>query len=92
MLPQIKCSVGKPLTLKGYAIDCGHAISSIEFSLDGGKHWSRYKTENTNDYQRVNWNFEFTLTEKGQYVLRVRSVNDQGKPSPESDSVELLVT
>jgi hypothetical protein len=91
MIPPIRCSAGEPLVLKGYAIDCGHAITAIEFSLDGGKHWSRYETEDTNDYQRVNWSFELLPPERGHYVLQVRSMNDQGKPSPEYDSVELLV-
>ncbi|MDR0514187.1 MAG: hypothetical protein LBG81_03375 [Coriobacteriaceae bacterium] len=92
MIPQIECLAGSNIVLNGYAIDCGHAISSVEFSLDGGAHWSRYETKGANDYQRVNWSFEFPAPEKGSYLLQVRSVNDEGTPSPEADSVELLVS
>lgn len=91
MLSRIECAVGKPIVLKGYAIDVGHAIAAIQFSLDRGEHWTEYPTEGTNDYQRVNWAFEYAPTEPGLQVLWVRSVNDQGKPSPEHDSVELFV-
>lgn len=90
MLPRIECRVGKPVTLRGYAMDLGHSIASVQFSLDGGEHWTDYPTDGTNDYQRVNWAFEFTPQDEGLMVLLVRSVNARGHASPEADTVELF--
>ena len=90
MLPRIECRVGEPVTLKGYAIDVGHAITAVQFSLDGGQNWTGYATKGANDYQRVNWSFEYIPPEQGVYELLVRSVNDAGKPSPDYDTVELI--
>ena len=42
MIPRAVCSAGEKLVLTGYAIDIGHSISGIEFSLDDGAHWTRY--------------------------------------------------
>lgn len=92
MLPQVSARAGELVTLKGYAVDLGHCIASVEFSLDGGKHWTRYDTPNTNDYQVVNWKFGFTPSDEGLYVLLARSINDEGKHSPELDVVEIVVS
>ena len=92
MLPQVSARPGTPLDLKGYAVDIGHRIASVEFSLDGGEHWTRYETAGTNDYQVVSWRFAFTPPREGLYVLLVRSVNDEGKRSPEPDIVEILAS
>ncbi len=91
MIPRVSCTAGEPLTINGYAIDFGKAISAVEFSLDGGEHWTRYATEGANDYQRVNWSFECTLEEPGFYIMHVRSVNELGEPSPEPDFIEIQV-
>lgn len=91
MLPRIECTVGKPVTLRGYAIDVGHAISAIQLSLDGGEHWTEYPTDGTNDYQRVNWSFEYVPQREGFFTMLIRSINDAGAASPECDSVELIV-
>lgn len=91
MLAPLECRVGEEVRLKGYAIDCGFAISAVEFSLDGGEHWTRYDTPGTNDYQRLTWNFAFTPDEAGVYELLVRSVNDTGKQSPEADALIIRV-
>lgn len=91
MIPRVVCSAGEKLVLTGYAIDIGHSISGIEFSLDDGAHWTRYDTAGADSDRRVNWTFEFLLPERGFYTMQVRSVNDEGTPSPEADSFELLV-
>ena len=69
----------------------GHVGTPIEFSLDEGAHWTRYDTDGTNDYQNLTWTFTWTPEKPGAYVLRVRSVNDEGKASPESAYAEIQI-
>ncbi len=59
--------------------------------MDDGKTWTAYDTPNTNDYQNVSWTFEYVPEKAGFYVLKVRSVNDCGKVSPEAAFAELRV-
>ena len=87
MVPEVVCEAGKPVRLKGYAIDAGHAVARVEFSLDDGKNWTPYLTDGADDERRVNWTFDFIPPKPGVYELLVRSVNDAGKPSPGNDSV-----
>lgn len=91
MIPRTYGHVGKPVRFKGTAYDFGHRIAAIEFSLDEGKNWTRYETPDTNDYQNLSWTFDYVPEKAGFYVLRVRSVNDEGTASPESAFAELLV-
>lgn len=91
MIPRTYAQVGTPVQFKGAAYDFGHRIVAVEFSLDGGEHWTRYETPGTNDYQNVTWTFDYTPEQAGFYVLHVRSVNDEGKASPESAFAELQV-
>lgn len=92
MIPRTYGHVGTPVRFEGTAYDFGHSIVAVEFSLDDGKHWTRYETPNTNDYQNVAWTFDYTPEKAGFYVLRVRSVNDAGNHSPESAFAELQVS
>ena len=92
MIGRVFGTAGNPIQIKGNAYDFGHAISAIEFSLDEGKHWTRYETEGTNDYQNLTWSFAFTPQEPGFYVMRIRSVNDRGEASPEAARVEIEVS
>ncbi|ACV22696.1 Uncharacterised protein [Slackia heliotrinireducens] len=87
MIPQVVCEAGHPVLLKGYAIDVGHAVSAVQFSLDDGRNWTTYPTENTDDERRVNWSFVFTPPQAGVFELKVRSVNDEGRCSPQVDTV-----
>ena len=91
MIPQIRKAMGEPVVISGNAYDFGHRITAVEFSLDNGAHWTTYGTDGTNDYQSVQWRFVFTPEAPGFYVLKVRSVNDEGKTSPESDFVEIVI-
>lgn len=91
MIHRIEGHVGIPIRLEGSAYDFGHVIRAIQFSLDGGEHWTTYETPNTNDYQNTSWSFEYTPQKAGNYVLYVRAVNDVGDASPESAFVELHV-
>lgn len=92
MIPRVYGTAGKPLQLKGTAYDFGYAVAAIQFSLDQGENWTTYKTEGTNDYQNLSWQFEFTPDKPGFYVLYVRSVNEVGETSPEAAHVELEIS
>lgn len=91
MIPRTEGHVGVPVRFKGTAYDFGHAIAAIQFSLDDGEHWTTYETPGTNDYQNLTWTFDYTPEQPGNYVLRIRSVNDRGDVSPESAFAELHV-
>lgn len=91
MISTVYGTVGLPVRFEGAAYDFGHAISAIEFSMDGGKSWTAYDTPDTNDYQNLTWVFDYTPAAPGRYVLRVRAVNDCGTTSPESAYAELIV-
>lgn len=91
MIPRVYGTVGQTVRFKGTAYDFGHCIAAVEFSLDDGAHWTRYETPGTNDYQNVTWTFDYVPEQVGFYVLKVRSVNDEGTASPESAFVELEV-
>lgn len=91
MIASVYGSVGEKVSLCGYAYDFDHRIVAIEFSLDEGLHWTSYPTPDTNDYQNITWSFEYTPQTPGVYLLRIRSVNDEGRRSPESACAELHI-
>lgn len=91
MIPRVCGSVGKTMRFRGKAYDFDAPIAAVQFSLDGGDTWTTYATPGTNDYQTVSWTFDYVPKSAGFYVLKVRSVNGQGKTSPEADFVEFLV-
>ena len=82
---------GDPIELKGVAYDFGHAIVGVQFSLDGGEHWTTYPCEGMTDERTVSWSFRFIPERAGRYALSIRSVNDRGETSPESACVELEI-
>ena len=57
-------------------------IVAVEFSLDEGAHWTRHETAGTDTVRWVWWTFEWTPPAEGDYVMRVRAVNENGKVSP----------
>lgn len=76
------CKLGSSIEFSGYASDFDRAIVAIQFSLDEGVHWTEFKTEHAVSEKWVYWSFEFCPKEEGRYCMKVRSVNDLGKPSP----------
>lgn len=88
MLAPLLVEVGKPVEFTGYAEDYGKQIVAVEFSLDNGEHWTSYDVSDSRPELWVHWSFTYTPEESGYYQLRVRSVNEQGKTSPEADVVE----
>lgn len=91
MIYRAEGTVGIPVRFKGSAYDFGHAIRAVQFSLDDGEHWTTYETPGTNDCQNLSWTFDYTPELPGDYVLRVRSMNDAGEVSPEAAFAELHV-
>lgn len=91
MIKRTFCRVGQTVRFTGNSYDFGDRISAMEFSMDDGNTWATYETPETNDYQTLTWSFDFTPDREGHYVLKVRSVNSEGKRSPEDDFAELTV-
>lgn len=74
--------VGEPIEFSGYADDFSSGISAMQFTLDGGNAWTSYPTSDARAEEGLNWTFSFTPREAGTYMLRVRSLDDEGVPSP----------
>ena len=91
MIPTVYARVGEPVTFRGSAFDFGNAITEIQFSLDGGAHWTAYATAGAMDHLNVLWEFGYTPASPGHYILLVRSKNAEGKVSPEADFAEMVV-
>ena len=73
---------GQPVTFRGWAHDYDKAITAVEFSLDEGRSWTSCPTEGATAERWVRWEFVWDPPEPGAYVMRVRSVNEDGKKSP----------
>ncbi|MDO4547081.1 MAG: molybdopterin-dependent oxidoreductase, partial [Clostridia bacterium] len=84
-------AVGDEISFEGYADDVGEAIESVEFSLDGGEHWTKYKTKDANSESWVYWNFSYRPEKAGDYKLTVRATTKSGVVSPLLSSVYFTV-
>ena len=91
MLKTQKGSVGAPMTFSGYAHDYDKAIVAVQFSLDGGAHWTEHATPGATSDRLVQWEFEFIPKRSGEYRLLGRSVNAHGQASPTPDGVSVVV-
>jgi len=69
---------GQPYTINGFAHAFDLTVAAVEFSLDGGKTWTRYDTPGVDHTRIVNWSFTFTPPADSSYVVRVRSVTTDG--------------
>ena len=92
MIGRIFASQGESIQIKGNAYDFGHSVTAIQFSLDGGEHWTTHECEDTNDYQNLTWTLTFKLDQPGTYKMDIRSVNDRGEVSPECAHVDIEVS
>lgn len=92
MIPTQHGCPGTPVTFEGYATDYDKRIKAMEFSMDKGTTWTRYKTQGATSDRLVHWKFTYTPEEEGVYTLFVRSVNEDGICSPEPDTVTLIVS
>lgn len=80
-----------PIAFSGYVDDFGSGIAAIQFSLDGGRHWTDYPVEDIIDDAGVSWSFLFTPTRCGVHCLQIRSIDDKGEPASIVSSVPFEV-
>jgi len=91
MIAPMTSSLGETLTFEGYATDFGKRIIAVQFSLDDGGHWTTYETPGATDERWVHWSFSYTPEQRGDYCLRIRSMNEDHEVSPESSWAEFSV-
>jgi hypothetical protein len=92
MISKITGTVGKPLTIAGYANDYDKRIIAVQFSLDDGETWTTYETPGTVPDKNLYWKFEYVPEQPGDYQLLVRSVNEDGVPSPIPAAIDFSVS
>lgn len=92
MIVPVQGKVGKTVTLEGYADDFGSHIVAVEFTLDGGNSWVSHSTEKSSPDLMVRWFFSWKPEEAGIYQLKVRSVTEDGRKSPEAAVTELCIS
>lgn len=92
MIVPVQGKVGQTVTLEGYADDFGSHIVAIEFTLDGGTSWVSHSTEKSSPDLMVHWTFSWKPEEAGIYQLKVRSVTEDGRRSPEAAVTELYIS
>lgn len=64
---------------EGYAYAFDEQVTAVEFSLDRGRTWTTFSTEDSDLTRWVYWYFTYTPKEPGAYVLSVRAVSETGK-------------
>ncbi len=72
---------GYPIGFSGWADDFERNIAAIQFSLDGGEHWTEYATPGVSAERGIRWQFAFTPPRAGRYLLNVRTRNGSGSVS-----------
>ena len=82
---------GNSITFEGVADDLGSPIEAIEFSFDGGETWTECPTEGATADKWVNWQFETSFEEAGEYQLTVRARTADGVLSPLEASLSFEV-
>jgi len=91
MIAPVYSELGQSITFEGYATDFGKRIIAVQFSLDDGAHWTSYETSGASDERWVHWTFKYTPKRRGSYCLKIRSVNEDRKASPEASWAEFSV-
>ena len=72
---------GRAIGFSGWVDDFAHNIAAVQFSLDGGEHWTQYATPGVTAERGVRWSFAYTPQRPGRYLLSVRAVNGAGSCS-----------
>ena len=73
--------VGRAVGFFGWGDVFEHSIAAVQFSLDGGVHWTEYATPGTSADRGVRWRFTYTPRKAGHYLLSVRAVSGTGETS-----------
>lgn len=82
---------GDMVTFEGVADDLGSPICAIELSFDGGKTWTVCETPDTTTDKWVNWQFETSFEEAGDYRMTARARTADGMVSPLEASLDFTV-
>lgn len=80
---------GKPFTVEGWSHGYDWHVAGVQVSMDGGASWTTYNFDDVDRSRIVNWYFTFTPQEDTAYVLRVRTICDNGYVTEEP--VELML-
>lgn len=72
---------GQTIGFSGWVDDLERNMAAIQFSLDGGSHWTEYATPGVSSERGVRWQFAFTPPHAGRYLLNVRARNGSGAVS-----------
>ncbi len=80
---------GKPYTIEGFSHGFDWHVSGLQISLDGGATWTTYEFPDVDPTLVVNWYYTFTPQEDTAYVIRARTICDNGRVSEEP--VELML-
>lgn len=75
---------GETVHLEGYADAFDAAVTTIEYSLDGGNTWLSLDTPDNDPTRWTYWRLDFTPAEPGAYLLKVRVT------AVEADGTELV--
>lgn len=72
------------LTLRGYAVAYGRAVSRVEVSLNGGRDWKQARSEQDGAHPHAwtRWSLAASLP-KGRHELVVRAFDAAGQAQPE---------
>lgn len=84
MIAPCELRLGQSITFRGYADDYGGGVKAVQFSLDGGKTWDTRDLPNASLDRCVYWSYRFVPLRSGRYQLKVRSVSEDGRTSPEA--------
>ena len=82
---------GNSITFEGVADDLGSPIEAVEFSFDGGQTWTECSTEGATADRWVNWRFETSFDQAGDYKMTVRARTADGVVSPVEASLTFHV-
>ena len=70
---------GRAALARGIAFGGDTGVARVDFSSDGGKSWQAAELgKDEGKYSFRQWQIQFTLPVKGDYVLMVRCTNSQG--------------
>lgn len=91
MIAPQEIELGQSIAFEGYADDYGNSVVGIQFSLDGGREWATFDTSDASSDLWIHWRYEVKPEKRGDYQLKVRSVDANGKKSPAAAVVSFAV-
>jgi DMSO/TMAO reductase YedYZ molybdopterin-dependent catalytic subunit len=76
--------VGAPRPVRGIAFGGDTGVSKVLFSADGGTSWTPARLgRDVGKYSFRRWEARFVPRHAGQYVLKVKAINDRGEAQPD---------